>query len=104
MSVADSRFDKLDPGATISATVEVYIRQKPGFCMDQDDLSTAMLYQVKPLRSCYSDPYSLVNSKESEDVPQPSTRATRSAKVVTRSRLILLAKCTRVKSSSTQYA
>jgi hypothetical protein len=36
--------------------------------MDQDDLSTAMLYQVKPLRSCYSDPYSLVNSKESEDV------------------------------------
>jgi uncharacterized repeat protein (TIGR01451 family) len=70
MAVADPRFDKLEPGASISATVEVYIRQKPGFCMDQDDRTAAMLYQVKPVaeRGCYSDPYSLVNGKEPEDV------------------------------------
>lgn len=70
MAVADPRFDKLEPGASITATLEVYLRQKPGFCMDQDDKALALYYQVKPISEpgCYNDPYSLINGKEPDDV------------------------------------
>lgn len=74
MAVADGRFDKLEPGESITATVEVYIRQKPGFCMDAEDVRAAVNYQVQPIGTalnrsyCYEDPYAVINGAAVDDV------------------------------------
>jgi len=74
LAVPEPKFDKLMPGETITASIEVYLRQKPGFCMDPEDVLASRTYQIQPIGKeslgtfCYEDPYALVNGKEAEDV------------------------------------
>lgn len=74
LAVPDTRFEKLEPGQSISATIEVYLRQKPGFCMDTEDVTAAQSYQVAPVGQavngtyCYADPYALIDGKDADDV------------------------------------
>jgi uncharacterized repeat protein (TIGR01451 family) len=65
----DPRFDKLDPGQEIIGSFQVYLRQKPGFAWDQNDLMATRYYQVQPIsRETYPDPYKLVNGIQTNDV------------------------------------
>ncbi|MCA9838977.1 MAG: DUF11 domain-containing protein [Trueperaceae bacterium] len=74
LAVPDTRFEKLEPGQSISATLEVYLRQKPGFCMDPEDLRLSQTYQVAPVGTrmnetyCYPDPYAVIDGKDPDDV------------------------------------
>ena len=65
----DPRFDKLMPNESINVTFQVYLRQKPGFAWDKDDLAKTATYQVKPVyQAAYPDPYKVVNGAALEDV------------------------------------
>ena len=89
----DPRFDVLAPGESITATIQVYVRQKPGFCWDDtpalgNDLKKAQTYQIKPLvnvgrSKCgdtvdqgysdpngtrYDDPYRMIDGYFQQDV------------------------------------
>ncbi|MDX2004305.1 MAG: hypothetical protein SFU83_03420 [Meiothermus sp.] len=72
---------KLDPGQTAVVSFLVYIRQKPGFCWDEDAYQQTFFgnafsgFQVKPISSvvnqdgrCPSDPYRVVNGDKTNDV------------------------------------
>ncbi len=75
-NTADPRFDKLDPGDSITVTFQVYVRQKPGFCADKAEIAAAKDYYVQPgdvaykmdQDHCYSDPYKVVNGAKKDDV------------------------------------
>ncbi len=75
-NTADPKFDKLDPGQSITATFQVYVRQKPGFCADKGDIAAAKNFYVQPgdvaykmtQGYCYSDPYKVVNGAKKDDV------------------------------------
>ena len=62
------KFTKLDPGQEITASFQVYLRQKPGFEWDENDLLGTAFYQVKPIARSYADPYKVVNGIERNDV------------------------------------
>lgn len=89
----DPRFDELAPGQSITGTVQVYVRQKPGFCWDDtpalgNDLQKAQTYQIKPLINVgrsrcsdtvdsgyddpngtrYNDPYKTIDGYFQQDV------------------------------------
>ncbi|HEX2864777.1 MAG TPA: hypothetical protein VHN99_09425, partial [Deinococcales bacterium] len=64
-------FNTLAPGASITATFQVYLRQKPGFAMDPAAYQKALGYQVKPIilgGGRYPDPYAVVNGDKINDV------------------------------------
>ena len=65
-------FNTLAPGASITGTFQVYLRQKPGFAMDQAAFQKALGYEVKPTimtaGQAYPDPYSVVNGDKLNDV------------------------------------
>lgn len=64
----DPKFDKLLPGEEITVTMQVYLRQKPGFCWDEGDFAKTATYQVKPIAKCPTDPYKVVNGAARDDV------------------------------------
>lgn len=74
LAAADARFDKLESGESITTTIEVYVRQKPGFCMDPDDFAATRDFEVKPIGKdiqrvpCYEDPYAVIDGKDPNDV------------------------------------
>jgi uncharacterized repeat protein (TIGR01451 family) len=64
----DPKFDQLMPGEEIAVTMQVYLRQKPGFCWDDNDFAKTATYQVKPITRCPPDPYKVVNGAAIDDV------------------------------------
>ncbi len=71
-------YSKLAPGESITASFQVYIRQKPGYCVDPEDLAASSYYRNQwtfsnPAKSqndvpCYDDPYDIINGAEQNDV------------------------------------
>jgi len=64
----DPKFDKLMPGEEITVSMQVYLRQKPGFAWDKDDFTKTATYQVKPIAQTPPDPYKVVNGAALDDV------------------------------------
>ncbi len=69
------RFNELAPGESITVSLEVYLRQKPGFCVDEEDLFVSANYMVGFTFGdwfqdsyCYDDPYDVVNGGFQHDV------------------------------------
>ena len=76
--------DTLAPGTTVTRTFQVYIRQKPGFCVDPADLVAATFYSQpftfansedddddddgNDTGVCYTDPYEVINGGALRDV------------------------------------
>ena len=81
--------DVLAPGTTVTRTFQVYIRQKPGFCVDPADLLAATFYSQpftfansdgdddddngddngdNDTGVCYTDPYEVINGGALRDV------------------------------------
>lgn len=71
----EPKFNQLDPGESITVTFQIYVRQKPGFCVDPEDLAAAKFYAVPFMfgydndgEYCYEDPYFVVNGAQQRDV------------------------------------
>ena len=71
----EPKFNQLDPGESITVTFQIYVRQKPGFCVDPEDLAAAEFYAVPFMFGhqaeegyCYDDPYFVVNGAQQRDV------------------------------------
>ncbi len=71
----EPKFKQLDPGESITVTFQIYVRQKPGFCVDPEDLAAAEFYAVPFMfgydndgEYCYEDPYFVVNGAQQRDV------------------------------------
>ena len=62
------KFSKLEPKQEITASFQVYLRQKPGFAWDDQDWRATAFYQVKPIARSVPDPYKVVNGIERNDV------------------------------------
>jgi uncharacterized repeat protein (TIGR01451 family) len=67
----------LAAGQTVKVTFQVYIRQKPGFCWDDDAINGFPAthpkepnngFMVKPIDQCPSDPYRVINGDKLNDV------------------------------------
>jgi uncharacterized repeat protein (TIGR01451 family) len=67
----------LAAGQTVKVTFQVYVRQKPGFCWDDDAINGYPAtrpteptngFMVKPIAECPSDPYRVVNGDKLNDV------------------------------------
>ena len=74
----------LAPGETATRSFDVYVRQKPGFCVDDEDLEAAEFYTVGftfnnedddndngergDTDTCYDDPYEVINGGQLRDV------------------------------------
>lgn len=72
---SEPKFNQLDPGESITVTFQIYVRQKPGFCVDPEDLAAAQTYAVPFTfghdgdgEYCYDDPYFVVNGAQQRDV------------------------------------
>lgn len=69
---SEPKFNELAPGESITVSFEVYLRQKPGYCVDFEDLLVSESYMVGFLFGdddyCYDDPYDVVNGGQLHDV------------------------------------
>ncbi len=76
-------FEVLAPGDSIEVTFQVYVRQKPGFCVDEEDLAASRFYanqwtfandsrvvgrDGQVYEACYTDPYEIINGAALHDV------------------------------------
>lgn len=75
-AASDSKFLKLDPGQSITVSFQVYVRQKPGYCVDPADLASSGAYAspwmfkktTQNRIPCYDDPYEIINGAGLHDV------------------------------------
>lgn len=68
-------FTSLAPGETLEVSFQVYVRQKPGFCVDFEDYAISEFYANEWTWAashddlpCYDDPYEIINGAELHDV------------------------------------
>lgn len=69
-------FQQLGPGDSITVSFQVYVRQKPGYCVDPEDLASSTAYAShwafqkddQSRFTCYADPYEIVNGYALHDV------------------------------------
>lgn len=68
----EPKFKELAPGDSITVTFQVYLRQKPGYCVDEEDLLVSEYYMVGFIfgnaNYCYDDPYDVINGAQQLDV------------------------------------